>query len=186
MQNGLIPSPFNIRVSTLVKKEYESEIELVRNGNPHDLKSKPTSNREAIGACLSYLKGTSVHERGRAEAQVRKHKEFKELGKDNFRTKDAQEIRDKYLNNKVVGFLHQAFRYRGKANYRDALYLGYGTEHTDLLRDLLQDLYSVLSAFIRASAYYCSRRVEKNTWDNFVQDLEGNCKLKLSTDILRV
>lgn len=186
VQNKLIPYPFDIRVPTLVKKDYEAEIKRLRGSNPSALVHEPMDRDQAFGACLSYLKGTAEYERGRAEERIKTHKNFKSLGVTDFRTKAARSVRDVYLRDKTTGFLHQAFRYRGKANYRDALYLGYGTEYTTSLERLLCDLRTVLSAFAKASAHFCARRVEKGTWDTFIQDLEANSRLKLAADVLKV
>ena len=186
VQNHLIPFPFNMRLSTLVRKGCILEMEQLRGRNPSTLQYQPTNCDEAYGACLSSLKGTADFERDRAEERIKTHKNFKQLGVSNFRTKKAQEMRDGYLNRKTVCFLHQASRYRGKANYRDALYLGYGTEYTDTLRSLILDLYTVLHAFLKASSHYCARRVQKGSWSSFVQDLSLNSTLKTSTDVLKV
>jgi hypothetical protein len=54
--------------------------------------------------------------------RIKKSKDFKALGKADFGTKDAQRLRDPRLARRSVSFLHQAFRYRGKANNREALF----------------------------------------------------------------
>ncbi len=187
VQNHLMPFPFNLRLSTLVKKDCDSQIMDLRGKNPFHLQFRPTNSDEAYGACLSALSGTAEYERERAEVRIRTHKDFKRLGVSNFRTKKARGIRDAYLSDKAVCFLHQAFRHRGKANYRDALYLGYGTEYTDTLQALLEDLCAqILHAFLKASAHYSARRVEKGSWKQFVGDVAMNSTLKASTQVLRV
>jgi hypothetical protein len=160
VQNGLILSPFDVCVSTSIKKDCEEYIALLHGGNPFSNDQTSANHEQAIEACLSYFKGTAKYERTRAEERIKTHKDFKDLKVANFRTRHARELRDHYLDNKAVGFLHQAFRYRGKAKYRDALCLGYGTEYTATLEKLLRDMYTVLLAFVRASSHYCSRRVE--------------------------
>lgn len=186
VQNDLIPHPFDLRTSTLVEKECDKEISNMRQGNHFNLEQRPDNKEEALGACLSYLKGTASYERERAKSRVKTFKEFKNLGVDDFRTNSARTIRDKHLEGKSVCFLHQAFRFRGKANYRDALYLGYGTEYTSRLEKLLRDLYAVLAAFLKAASHYCARRVKQNTWHEFIQDLRVNSRLKHNTDILQL
>lgn len=186
VQNHWIPFPFDLRLSTLVKRDCDSQMEQLRGKNPSTLQYQPTNCDEAYGACLSSLKGTVEYERERAEESIKTHKDFKQLNVPNFRTRMARETRDKYLNKKVVCFLHQAYRHRGKAHYRDALYLGYDTEHTNVLKSMITDLHSVLHAFLKASANYCARRVEKGTWTSFIRDLDVNSTLKISTDVMRV
>ena len=101
-------------------------------------------------------------------------KEIKSLGKDNFRTKAAQEIRDARLSKGFVGFLDQAFRYRGKAHYRDPIYLGYADTDSTTSNQLLNDLDATLTAFVKMTAHFCSRCVERGTWDALIADLENN------------
>jgi len=44
--------------------------------------------------------------------------------------------------------LHQAIRFRGKANYREALYLAHGPHVENLVSDFISDVYDVLEAFL--------------------------------------
>lgn len=186
VQNGLIPSPFDWRLPTLIKKDYEQLINQMRDGNNFGVTSTPINADQAMGACLSSLKGTASHEREAAESRMKSFKPFKDLDVNNFKTKAARLLRDDYLQNKVVGFLHQAFRYRGKANYRDVLYLGYGIENRPMLESLITDLGTVLNAFLHATSHYCAIRIERDVWGEFVADIAINCHLALETKVLEV
>lgn len=94
----------------------------------------------------------------------------------NFRTKQAQQIRDKMLISKSVGFLHQAFRFRGKANYREALYLSHINYITiESIEQFLSDIHIVGFDFFNISMSYIKARLPNNDiLPKFFQDLSDN------------
>lgn len=180
-------SPFSLSVSSLVEKTYEQEIHAIPPGPSSRPNSIPYSEEDALGVCLSNLKGSAKWYREREERRIRgRDREFKKLGFDSFRKKDARLYRDARLQRKSIGFLHQAYRYRGKAHYRDAIYLSYGEEQSSLIADLNGDLYTTLQHFIRMASYYCSMRVERGTWSQFVADIEENSLLSHDVDTIHV
>ena len=69
--------------------------------------------------------------------------------------------------------MHQAIRFRGKANYRDSLFLGYG-DVEGYVSQYVNDLFSVLNAFTCQAGTYCSKQLHKNTWNWFMDDLKQN------------
>ena len=79
-----------------------------------------------------------------------------------------------------IAFLHQASRYRGKANYRDAIYLAYGTSVPTMLTGFVDDMIVVLKAFAAMAGGYCSLRVGKVAWSDFVNDLDGKKAISVS------
>jgi uncharacterized protein (UPF0332 family) len=182
----LILEPFNYRLTTLVKKDYEHEIEEMRDGNTYDLNQNPASFESAYGACLSYLKGTAIREREILENRMKQDREFGALGVSNFRSKVAREYRDRKLNGKSTAFLHQAFRFRGKANYRDAIYLSYGSDYSEGISDMISNLLVSLESFIKMSCHYSARRVERGTWQMFCDDIENYSQLGIDCDIIKV
>lgn len=168
-----IPRPFNYRVTTLVARGAEQEIENIRGNNIFKLDWEPKSVEQALGACMSYLKGSVAWRAGYIEEDL-KRRELKKLGLYNFRTKQAQILRDERLEGKAFGFVHQAFRYRGKANYREALFISYGS-HVELsLNRFYADLFSVLEAFLCMAGAFCARRIGKDLWNSFHDDLSVN------------
>jgi hypothetical protein len=80
----------------------------------------PKTVTEFYGCAVSYLKGTADHLREDREREIKRKNRLPD-----FRKKDAREVRDRGLAERGVCFLHQAFRLRGKANYRDAIYMSY-------------------------------------------------------------
>jgi hypothetical protein len=74
----------------------------------------------------------------------------------------------------------QAFRYRGKANYRDSIFLSYGDENSEKLVKFIEDLHLVAERFLKMSTEFCKRRVEKGTWEKFVDDIKKNSRINVS------
>lgn len=107
-------------------------------------------------------------------------REFKALSVANFRTKAARELRDSRLTGKAVSFLHQAIRYRGKANYREALFLGYGDYVETLLSDYLDDLATVLRGFVTMSGAFAYKRLGRSIWNEFTDDLDKHRSFQVS------
>ncbi|WP_210241703.1 hypothetical protein [Mesorhizobium sp. B2-7-2] len=113
---GLAMEPFNWRVSSLVERTYKPEIAAYKAGSAGRLLIKPTTKSEALGVAAEYLSGSANWHAWRAKEEIMNTSEFKTLGVKDFRTKAAQALRDGRLGRKSVGFIHQASRYRGKAN----------------------------------------------------------------------
>jgi len=185
VNNDLIMNPFSLSLSSLVSTKVDEEIAIYRQTNTYDLNDYVTSKEMASGAIISYLKGTARFEREKAENRVRNSREFRELGVNNFRKKVARELRDSKLSNSGVNFLVQAFRYRGKANYRDSIFLSYGDDNSEKINSFCGDLMRVSLAFQRMASVYLSKRVERGTWDLFIEDLELNSNLGISPNYLK-
>jgi len=126
------------------------------------------------------LSGTAKWEQWNIEQRVRRTPEFKALAVDNFRTKAAQKLRDGAFGKRSICFLHEASRYRGKANYRDAIYLAYGKSVPKLAENFIDDLTTVLEAFSAMAAGYCSIRMGRGHWVEFIEDLEAKRAISLS------
>ena len=104
--------------------------------------------------------------------EVKNSAEFKDLKVSNFRSKNAQIVRDKRLNKKGMGFLHQAIRYRGKANNRETLFLGYGKSAETIMSEFVDDQAFVLRKFLCMAGAFASRRLGKDLWKEFVNDVD--------------
>lgn len=183
---GLVMSPFSPCLSSLVKNVVDVEILTYCGTKEYDLNTCPENDDEAWGAVVSYLKGTWGYEKRRVEERVKSSRAFKVLKVDNFRTKAARALRDEQLAKNVVNYLIQAFRYRGKANYRDSIFLSYGYDNSEKIEIFVQDLEKVSRAFQRMAACYLSRRVEEGTWSKLIEDLEDNSRLSIEAQYLAV
>lgn len=186
VDHGLVMTPFSLSLSSLVKKTVEAEISTYRGSNKYDLNTYAENDDQAWGAVVSYLKGTWEYEKWRVEEKLKASREFKALGVNSFRTKRARELRDEQLAKKGVNYLIQAFRYRGKANYRDSIFLSYGNDNPEKVKILVQNLEKVSRAFQRMAACYLSRRVEKGAWSAFIADLQANSRLSLEPQYLQI
>jgi len=107
-------------------------------------------------------------------------REFKAMGVGNFRTKAARALRDDAFGKNSVCFLHEASRYRGKADYRDAIYLACGKAVPKLADGFMDDLTTVLTGFSAMAAGYCSVRKRRDRWKTFVEYLEERRAISLS------
>ncbi|MCB4762139.1 MAG: hypothetical protein LGB06_07790 [Sulfurovum sp.] len=185
IKKNLVMYPFDLSLDTLVEKDVKTKIQNLRNGNSNTLNNTPTNIIESHGAMLSYLQGTAKYKKWTIEEEVKKSKDFKELNVDNFRTKKARELRDKKLEKGIVNFLVQSFRCRGKAHYRDSVFLSYGDDRTDDLKQFIDDLEIVATAFLKMSAQYTKMRVKEKDWDIFLSDLENNLRFDFDINILK-
>jgi hypothetical protein len=175
--------PFNLSVTGLVPASSGRQLSLLRGGSASDLNIAPTTALEARGALCSYLSGTCDYRREEVEERVKKSPPFKMLGVDDFRRAAARSLRDQALVSESVNFLSQAFRYRGKVNYRDAIYLSYGANNDKLVGVLNSDLAISAVAFVRMSAHYVSRRVEAGTWGDYAADVMTQARFSPPIDL---
>ncbi len=178
---GKVLPPFSWRVSSLVERTYKAEVKALSGGSSFALTSKPTNVLEAQGACCAYLSGCAAWWKWKTEDALTSSREFKQLNVSNFRSKAAKELRDARLGGKSMSFLHQAIRYRGKANYREALFLGYGRSVNTVLDAFVDDLAAVLRAFLQMSGAFARKRLGQPTWQEFVDDLEAHRAFQVST-----
>jgi len=63
VDSGLIMSPFDLSVNTLVEKDYKKQINDLRDGNKFDLNTLPTTIDESYGCIYSYLQGTAGYKK---------------------------------------------------------------------------------------------------------------------------
>jgi hypothetical protein len=179
----LAVNPFGLSLNTLIQKEVKSTIKSLRNGNDFLLVNEPHTEKEAWGAIYTYLSGTAEYEKEKVEEHVKSSTEFRRLGVDNFRRKDARALRDLKLEKGIVNFLIQSFRYRGKANYRDSIYLSYGETRTETVTTFIEHLRCVATAYLRMTCHYVSKRVEKGSWLCFSEDLNNNLKIDIACSV---
>lgn len=171
---NLAMEPFSWRVSSLLKKTIQSEVATYASGSPGKLTVKPITAEDARGAAAGYLSGSASWYAWRATENVRRMQEFKDLGVTDFRKKVAQELRDTRLEKQSMGFVHQASRYRGKANYREALFLAYGKSTGKILEGFVTDQAIVLRAFLAMAGAFASKKLGKTLWNEFVADVDAN------------
>lgn len=176
---NLVKKPFSNSIVDITPANVQRAIAALRAGNGYDLNTEPATIEMALGCIFSYLKGTAEYERWRLEEHVRKSQEYKLGNFTSFRSNAAKALRDAKLQPANVNFLVQAFRYRGKANYRDAIYLSYGRDDTERVRQFVEDLGAVSARFSAMAAHYTAKRVVATDWSLFATDLIEHARFKL-------
>lgn len=176
---GRMPHPLNMCARWVKNEEFDCRFPVYPEATRADQQLNGTfsaTRPEARANLLAYLNG----EAGRQVEGV-KERLLRELRKEqprlkDFRTKAAREARDERLKRLDVNFMHCAYRYRGKANYRDAIYLTYGSQpltERDRLAAALAT--SAQFAFLCALAFVRRRVGTKNT-RSFVEDVSRNLR----------
>lgn len=181
---GLFIEPFSMNVPTIVEKEFKEHVSKHYRCERFTLINEPRTNDEAQSALVAYLRGTAKYMQEKTTQDVRKDPEFKNLKVDNFRTKKARELRDRWFRNKYVNILVQAFRYRGKANYRDGLYLSYGDDQKEKIFRWTEDMHSVAKAFMIMVTKYLICCVPSKLWNEYCADIKANTRFKLDEKLL--
>lgn len=181
----LAVGPFALSIKNLTTSNINTVIDKLRNRVVFELVNSPVSVDQAWGAMYSYLKGTADYKQKEIQESLKAEREFKNLGVNNFRSKAAREIRDKKFEKGFVNFAVQAFRYRGKANYRDSIYLSYGDNNSEKITQFVTDLKSVAHNFVKMSVYFVARRTEAGTWDNFKLDITSRSRISIDKELLK-
>ena len=161
--------PFDLRLSTLERKVAERELDRMRKEEGNGLKREPRTPKDAHGAMCAYLSGTMKWRAQQIEQDVKKKNNLKD-----FREKAARALRDKRLRKESVSFLHQASRFRGKANYRDALYLAYGNKVEANISGFVSDMANVLESFSAMAGAFSFNCIGSVLRDKFLEDLDTN------------
>lgn len=166
-----MPHPFNMKAIHINNEEYKSLLPNYPSANSFSLsKSFPESDDAAKGMILEYLSGNAKY-----YTWLTKDRILKKASYTDFRSKIAKEERNKQLP-KTIAFMHCAFRYRGKANYRDGIYLTYGKSSADETKAFLDDM-KVISQFAFIAALALAHRSPLNTEvANFLADIDRNLK----------
>lgn len=87
----------------------------------------------------------------------------------------AREERNRKLQ-KEIGFLHCAFRYRGKANYRDAIYLTYGTREPSAMPNFLEDLAATSKFFVVLALSFAEQQYNTAEVVTFLADVRQHLR----------
>jgi len=184
---NLIMHPFDLHLNTLIKRDYEGyikeyKVQFEATNSPRPLNNTSENTNDAHATIIAYLKGTANFYREKAEKEIKENNKLQSFRKDG-----ARKIRDKKLEKKQINFLHEAFRYRGKANYRDSLFLAYKKEDKkeDEIFELLKNLEIVSRTFVEMALIFIKNKAntKKNRqyFEEFYKDLKQhllfNCEL---------
>jgi len=174
--------PFEINTPGITSEQLNKSIRDYRGDKVYALKDTPVSKTDAWLAVCSYFSGTCKREQEISGERVRSSKEFKKSQYKDFRTKAARSLRDSRLSGQSANFITMSFRCRGKANYRDTVFLTYGDDNYARVRRLHEDLTIVSGAFQRMASRYLRARLGRKIWEHYISDLEENSRLSVSLD----
>lgn len=160
-----LPHPFDMTAVRIKNKDYDPTLPTIGPGATARLiEAFGNTRASAQGMLREYLKGTAAHYAERVENRLRtKYPK-------GFITKVARADRDGKLESEI-GFMHCAFRYRGKANYRDALYLTYGSKDPAHAALFVEDLAFVAEAFVLLALVVLERTHGQPIAEAFSKDL---------------
>jgi hypothetical protein len=175
---SILPHPLNMRAVHVAGEEFAVELpsvpSAVRRAGVSPLTESFEGTRDhARQMLLSYLKGTASYYLSEVKEDLLR-RELKKAGLANFRSKKAQGIRDARLAGTEYNLLHLAFRYRGKANYRDAVFLAYGAQHLADGGEFVCDLATVARFVTIVAMVYVRARVGPATFQAFADDMKAN------------
>jgi hypothetical protein len=143
----------------------------------------PPQQRHGCGSSASSARRRSFAdwEQWNIRERLRGTREFKDLGLADFRTKPERQLRDAAYAQERNCVSSTSFRYRVEVNYRDAIYLAYGTSVPDLLSEFIDDLFGRTHHFATMAGAYASMRVGKAAWNDFVDDLAKKRSITVSS-----
>ena len=141
---------------------------------PHLIETFKGSRSQAQQMLLSYLTGTSGYYVEKIRKNLLESGDFKTRGLTTFRKREAQTLRDAVLQKKAYNFLHLAYRYRGKANYRDFGYLAYGAGARGDVRPFVLRLANTARFLHTAAVAYVGRRLGQSVAVEYTADLVKN------------
>ena len=167
-----LPHPLNMHAHWSTNEDFIKELPNYPGVNSSNLTSAfPSTRQSAQEMLLGYLSGTTKREVGKIKKGLQKKHKLR-----NFRSKQARSLRDQAIGNKVYNFMHCAFRYRGKANYRDAIYISYGSRELWHRDEFLRAL-ATSSKFIFVCALAFARvRLGQDLSQKFLTDLHSNLR----------
>ncbi len=166
-----MPHPLNMKATYVRNEEYQPKLPQYGAANSFDLsKTFPENEGAAKGMLLQYLVGSAKYYTWQTKNRILERSDYSD-----FRTKTAKGDRNKQLQ-KTLGFMHCAFRYRGKANYRDGIYLTYGQSSADETKGFLEDM-KVVSQFLFITGLALAYRSPLNPEVvKFISDINKNLK----------
>ena len=166
-----MPHPLNMNAEHVGNENYISILPNYPSAQLFSLsKTFPETEEAAKGMLLEYLSGNSKYYTSKTKDTILKKSSFSD-----FRTKEAREERNRKLQKKI-SFMHCAFRYRGKANYRDGIYLTYGASSEEETKAYLSDLAQVSMFCFLMGLSLAYRSPLKKDVQIFINDVNENLK----------
>ena len=166
-----LPHPFNVLAEWQEGENYLCTLPTPGHSTVYDLtRAFEADAQKCRGMIIQYLKGTTVFELDKVKERLKEKN-----GIENFRTAANRELRDRAAPRRV-NFLHCAFRYRGKANYRDAIFLTYGESDIRFDGRFITALHNISRFAVLAAFAFLKVRVPGDHWNLFKADLDQNVR----------
>jgi hypothetical protein len=166
-----MPHPLNMRARHVKDEQYDGRLPTYPHAVSAKLSVNFTPSRDvAQGMLLEYLSGNANWYADRTKQQILQGGKFRD-----FRSKVAREERNRRLQ-KEIGFLHCAFRYRGKANYRDAIYLTYGMREPAAMLNFLEDLAATSKFFVVLALTFAEQHYSTTEVATFLSDVRQHLR----------
>lgn len=166
-----LPHPFNMRAQWQSAENYTCILPTPGHTDVYDLiKAFEEDSAKCRGMIVQYLKGTTKFELNKVKERLKEKSRI-----DNFKSAENRALRDR-MAPRIINFLHCASRYRGKANYRDAIFLTYGDVDVRFDGRFVQALHNS-ARFANLMAFaYLKERVPGKHWKSFKTDLDENVR----------
>lgn len=175
-----LPHPLNMHAVWERHEEFRPELPTVPTARPREGIPNPLTEdydgteRHAQEMLLAYLRGTARFYVKRIKAELLESDAFRKAGLTSFHRQAAKDLRDARLRRKEYNLLHLAFRYRGKSNYRDAIFLAYGQGRLTDARSYVVDLATSARFVTFCALAYIQQRVGAAVFQRFSNDLQEN------------
>lgn len=172
-----LPHPFDLHAVWLKNEDYRPELPhhpmtQARLGSVNPLTESFNGTRQhAQEMLLAYTRGTARYYVADIKQALLGTREFKKAGWHEFKAKAPRAERDRRLAKKELNILHLAFRYRGKSNYRDAIFLAYGAGQPEDGLAFVTHLANVARFATLCALAYVERRCGPGPYESFRQDL---------------
>ncbi|MGE0526860.1 MAG: hypothetical protein AB7P49_07350 [Bdellovibrionales bacterium] len=166
-----MPHPLNMIADWQDRENYLCQLPTYNHSTVYDLtRTFEPDATKCRGMIVQYLKGTTGFELDKVKDRLRREHRIQD-----FRSAANRERRDRAAPRKV-NFLHCAFRYRGKANYRDAIFLAYGDADARFDGRFISALHT-FARFANLVAFaYLKVRVPGDHWQRFRADIDENLR----------
>jgi hypothetical protein len=174
-----MPHPLNMHARYAENDDFDGHLPTHPEARRADQKLNGTfsgTRPQAQGNLLAYLVRTAKREADPVKERLLRDLQKHDPGLKNFQTRLARGARDQKLKNIVANFMSCAYRYRGKANYRDAIYLAYGSKPLGGRDELAAALATSAQFAYLCALAFVRRRVNASDAKSFVDDVARNLR----------
>lgn len=122
---------------------------------------------------LGYLSGTARNKAKKVKGEILRGNKGTFV---NFTTTKARMVRDARFKNLAFNFMHCAYCFRAKTNYRDAIFLAYGSRPEPGLPQLVCGLARTSRCAFLCALAYCRVRLGRTITARFIADVSAHLR----------